>query len=177
MSNEPRMCGHCGRPITVGGGFAGGVDLCHTGTVPPGDDPPDCYVLCTRYEHATDGSCCRDQKPPPWKSLRHVPDDFAACSYSSECWRTGVHSLKPRECHYAEQPDPEFGFWRTFDAGDGCMSIAMASIPLLAVLPWAANLTVEQRQQMLDEAADCKEPALAIARWKNRADAAMWDAE
>ena len=166
-------CGHCGRPITTAarGWAADGTVLCHTGTIPPGNDPPDCFKLCTVYEHAPDGSCCRDQKPPPWKSLRHVPDDFAACSYGSECWRTGVHSLKPRECHYAERPAPEFGYWRTFDPGDGCMSLAMATIPLAAVLPWAEHLAVDQQHQMLGEAADAEDPAAVIKRWKRRAGA------
>lgn len=51
-------CGHCGRPRR-GYGFADGVDLCHTGTLPPDAEPADCYRLVTQRGHAVDGSCCR----------------------------------------------------------------------------------------------------------------------
>ena len=58
MNDE--TCGHCGRPITTAarGWAADGTVLCHTGTVPPDDDPPDCYRLVLIYRHAADGSCC-----------------------------------------------------------------------------------------------------------------------
>ena len=54
-------CGHCGRPLTPqsGYGFARGVELCHTGTMPPTADPPDCYRLVTVWAHKPDGACCR----------------------------------------------------------------------------------------------------------------------
>lgn len=53
-------CGHCRRPIVTAsrGWAADGTVLCHTGTLPPDADPPDCYRLATIYGHATDGSCC-----------------------------------------------------------------------------------------------------------------------
>ena len=54
-------CGHCGLPRR-GYGFADGVDLCHTGTLPPDAEPADCLRLVTVYQHAADGSCCREGK-------------------------------------------------------------------------------------------------------------------
>ncbi len=41
-------CGHCGNPRN-GLGRVGGVRVCHTGTLPPTDDPIDCYRLVTVY--------------------------------------------------------------------------------------------------------------------------------
>jgi hypothetical protein len=99
-------------------------------------------------------------------------DDFDGCSRL--CRKRGAHTLKWGDCDLAVEPprrEPEFGFWRTFDAGDGCMSITMATIPLLAVLPWAANLTVDQRHEMLEETATAEDPAAVIKKWKRRADA------
>lgn len=54
-------CTHCDRPLGLPGiGVAAdGSVLCHTGTVPATQDPPDCYRLVTVYRHTTDGACCR----------------------------------------------------------------------------------------------------------------------
>jgi len=166
------ICGHCDRPITQAsrGIAADGTVLCHTGTLPPGNEPQDCYRLVTQYSHAADGSCCRDQPKPPWKSFADTPDDFAGCSRSG-CRRTGVHSLKYGECEYGQRPSPEFGFWRTFTAEDGYPSIGMASIPLLAVLPWAKNLTVGEQDRMLEATADSHDPAEMVERWRQYAEA------
>lgn len=45
-------------------------------------------------------------------------------------------------------------------------------IPVLALLPWAASLGIEQQTQMLDEAATATDPAGVIRRWKRTAEAA-----
>lgn len=82
-----------------------------------------------------------------------------------------MHSLKYGECEYGQRPSPEFGFWRTFIAADGYPSIGMASIPLLAVLPWSTHLTVDEQHQMLEEATDGREPAGVIERWRQYAEA------
>lgn len=55
---HPGLCGHCGQPPR-GYGFADGVALCHTGTLPAEAEPPDCFRLVTVFDHAADGSCCR----------------------------------------------------------------------------------------------------------------------
>ena len=54
-------CGHCGRPIMTAarGWAADGTALCHTGTIPPDSEPPDCYRLVTVHGHDADGACCR----------------------------------------------------------------------------------------------------------------------
>ena len=49
---------------------------------------------------------------------------------------------------------------------------ATAEIPVLALLPWSASLTTEQRTQMLDEAATATDPTGVIQRWKRSAKAA-----
>jgi hypothetical protein len=93
-------------------------------------------------------------------------DDFDGCS--RDCRTAGAHTLAWGACESAVEPprpDPEFGYWRTFDAGDGCLSISMATIPLLAVLPWVKHLTVEQRWQMLEEISDAEDPAAMVQRW------------
>jgi hypothetical protein len=66
-------CGHCGREIPAHQrAYANGVDLCHTGTMPPDCDPPDCYRLCTVYFHATDGLCCRTDWRPTVEELHEL---------------------------------------------------------------------------------------------------------
>lgn len=56
---DDAICGHCGRTIPpYQRAYANGIDLCHTGTMPPDADPPDCYRLVTIYQHAANGSCC-----------------------------------------------------------------------------------------------------------------------
>lgn len=157
-------CGHCKRPITTAsrGIAADGTVLCHTGTIPPRNDPPDCYRLVTIYQHATDGTCCRDDVRPPWKRLRDVPGDFSGCSRGC---RSGTHTLKWGDCEFGVRPSPEFGFWRTFIAEDGHRSIGMASIPLLAVLPWVKHLTVDDQHRMLEEISGARDPAAAVQRW------------
>lgn len=169
MADSPHdavTCGHCGREIPPHQrAFANGVDLCHTGTIPPGEDPPDCYRAVTIYRHSPDGSCCRERAWPWHPGIE--PEEFDGCSRA--CRVAGKHTLKWGDCERAEEPppqDPEFGFWRTFDAGDGCMSISMASIPFLAVLPWAKALTVEERHRVVEEAARAEDPAATIAGWR-----------
>ena len=53
----------------------------------------------------------------------------------------------------------------TFEWQDG-------AIPMLALLPWAASLTMGQRRQMLDEAATSQDPWHVIERWERVAKAA-----
>lgn len=101
-----------------------------------------------------------------------TPDDFDGCSRL--CRKRGAHTLKWGDCEHAVEPprpEPEFGYWTTVMMDDGYPSIAQVAIPLLAVLPWAKNLTVDQRHEMLDETAHADDPAAVIARWKRRADA------
>ena len=59
-------CGHCGRPFESAsrGTAADGTVLCHTGTIPPDAEPPDCCRLVTIYGHASDGLCCRSDRLP-----------------------------------------------------------------------------------------------------------------
>lgn len=167
MNDE--TCGHCGQPAN-GYGTVNGVRLCHTGTIPPGNDPPDCYRLCTVYQHATDGSCCPGGNISPWRPS--LPADFDGCGRG--CRMAGVHTLKWGECDHAERPprpEPEFGYWATRVASDGGPSLGLARIPLLAVLPWAARLTVDQRHEMLEAAAAAEDPAAVIRKWQRRANA------
>lgn len=57
---NPESCGHCGAPIVQASrGWARGVVLCHTGTLPPQAPPMDCYRLVTLWRHRVDGRCCR----------------------------------------------------------------------------------------------------------------------
>lgn len=61
MTETPNIvkCGHCGREMPPHQrAYANGIDLCHTGTMPPDGEPPDCYRLVTIYQHAVNGSCC-----------------------------------------------------------------------------------------------------------------------
>lgn len=98
--------------------------------------------------------------------------DFDGCS--RQCRKRGEHTLKWGQCERAVEPprpDPEFGYWTTRMMEDGYPSIVQATIPLLAVLPWASRLTGDQRHEMLEEAADADDPGDVIARWKRRADA------
>jgi len=99
-------------------------------------------------------------------------DDFDGCSRL--CRKRGKHTLVWGECEHGVEPprpDPEFGYWTTVTMEDGHPSVTQATIPLLAVIPWARNLTVDQRHEMLKEAAVAEDPATVIARWKRRADA------
>jgi hypothetical protein len=99
-------------------------------------------------------------------------DDFDGCSRL--CRKRGAHTLKWGDCEHAVEPprpDPEFGYWTTVMMDDGFPSITQAAIPLLAVLPWAVHLTVDQRHEMLEEAASAEDPAVVIKKWKRRADA------
>lgn len=48
VARSDNACGHCGRP-RIGLGWVGDVRVCHTGTLPPQDDPIDCYRLVTVY--------------------------------------------------------------------------------------------------------------------------------
>lgn len=99
-------------------------------------------------------------------------EDFDGCA--RECRTTGQHTLEWGRCEHAEQPprpDPEFGWWRVIDDADGERSIVQASLPLTAVLPWAEHLAVDERHQMLEEAADSGEPALVIDQWRRTAEA------
>lgn len=53
------VCAHCHGLIP--GPSRGGVgdnSYCHTGTLPPDDDPVDCYRLVTVYGHDPLGACC-----------------------------------------------------------------------------------------------------------------------
>lgn len=44
------VCAHCWRPLTLSTGtLADGSRVCHTGTLPGDDGPPDCYRLVTVY--------------------------------------------------------------------------------------------------------------------------------
>lgn len=96
--------------------------------------------------------------------------DFDGCS--RQCRKRGEHTRKWGECEYAAEPprpDPEFGYWTTVMMDDGYPSITQATIPLLAVLPWAESLTVDQRHQMLEEAATADDPAAVIEEWRTTA--------
>lgn len=42
-------CAHCGRGLRGFAVLADGSPVCHTGTVPPQDEPQDCYRLVTVY--------------------------------------------------------------------------------------------------------------------------------
>jgi hypothetical protein len=104
--------------------------------------------------------------------MSEASDDFDGCA--RPCRKAGKHTLVWGDCEHAAQPprpDPAFGFWAAVMMDDGYPSIMQATIPLVAVLPWAANLTVDQRREMLEEAASAEDPAACIARWKRRAGA------
>lgn len=168
--DEPVTCGHCGREITQAsrGWAADGTVLCHTGTIPPDAEPPDCYRLVEVYLHQPDGSCCRNQPAPPWRGDT-IPGDFYGCS--RDCLNQGTHTLKWGSCEHAQRPAPHLGYFRTAAGEDGSTYGYTAEIPLLAVLPWAKHLTVDQQHQMLEEASDSDDPAAVIAKWKRQASA------
>jgi hypothetical protein len=71
---EPETCGHCGQPFPSAsrGIAADGTVLCHTGTVPPSDEPQDCHRQVTVYHHATDGLCCRPDWRPTIEELHEL---------------------------------------------------------------------------------------------------------
>lgn len=99
-------------------------------------------------------------------------EDFDGCA--RECRKAGVHTLKWGRCERAEEPPrdpPKFGWWRTVDGGDGFLSLVKASLPLVAVVPWAAVLSVDEQHRMLEEAADGEDPAGVIERWRRIAEA------
>lgn len=168
---DAEVCGHCRAPINAPsyGTASDGTPLCHTGTIPPSANPADCYRLVTVYGHDPDGTCCLARPEPPWDLLA-APEGFAGCA--RRCRKTGMHTLTWGECEWAPEPepkDPEFGWWRTVEMDDGLPSIAMVSVPLLAVLPWAAHLAVEERHRMLDESATALDPAVCFERWRQDA--------
>lgn len=45
---DGELCAHCKKPRR-GNGVVQGVSVCHTGSVPPWREPPDCYRLVTIY--------------------------------------------------------------------------------------------------------------------------------
>lgn len=92
-----------------------------------------------------------------------LPAEFEECSY--DCGRPRKHTLRWPGCSQAARPEPTLGFWHTFTASDGDPAIGRAEIPLDALLPWVAYLTVDQRWEMLEEAADAEDPAACIQRW------------
>lgn len=100
-----------------------------------------------------------------------MSEDFDGCA--RDCRKAGEHTLKWGRCEHAEEPPrepPKFGWWRTVDGGDGFLSLVRANLPLVAVLPWASGLSVDEQHRMLEEAADGDDPAGVIARWKRVAD-------
>lgn len=97
--------------------------------------------------------------------------DFDGCA--RECRKVGEHTLAWGRCEFAVEPppeDPEFGWWRVVEAGGGGQCVVQASLPLLAVLPWAAQLDVAERHRMLAEATDSSDPAGVIERWRRVAE-------
>lgn len=74
-----RICGHCGGELN-GFGFAGGFELCHTGTDPAWAMPLDCYRLVTVYGHQADGTCCRIQ----WRGPENCEEVFFMLGWEHE---------------------------------------------------------------------------------------------
>lgn len=55
-----RFCAHCGREIVSPSvGEVDGERMCHTGTLPPDSDPPDCYRLVTVYGEKLGARICQ----------------------------------------------------------------------------------------------------------------------
>lgn len=52
-------CAHCGRLLGVSYGVVNGEYLCHTGTVPPQEEPRDCYRLVTVYGEGLGSRICQ----------------------------------------------------------------------------------------------------------------------
>jgi hypothetical protein len=93
-------------------------------------------------------------------------DEFDGCSRL--CRKRGQHTLKWGECEHGVRPPPTLDFFRVVTMADGYPAGAYNPIPLTALLPWAASLTVDQQHQMLEEAAEVEDPAAVIARWKRK---------
>jgi hypothetical protein len=55
-------CMHCGKPVNGFGVTADGSLVCHTGMLPVGAEPADCYRLVTIYGHKSNGSCCAEKE-------------------------------------------------------------------------------------------------------------------
>lgn len=120
-----------------------------------------------------DGSLVIDTSPPIYEYLcvnrercQRDRDAFDGCTIA--CRRKAAHTPKWGECDNAEEPPrkpPEFGFWRAFTAEDGHDSIGMASIPLLAILPWVKYLSVDEQYRMLEEVSDAEDPAACVRSW------------
>jgi excisionase family DNA binding protein len=106
------------------------------------------------------------------RSLADVPDDFAGCA--RPCWgRELNHTYAWGSCEKASEPpreDPVIGYWRVFDAVDGHDSIAMARIPFRVVFPWARNLPLDERYQMMDELAEAEDAEKALKAWQATAE-------
>lgn len=49
MAREKMPCAHCGSPVR-GYAITQGYQVCHTGTLPPQNEPLDCYRLVTVYK-------------------------------------------------------------------------------------------------------------------------------
>lgn len=79
-------CGHCHAPIAnpSRGHAEDGTPLCHTGTLPPICDPPDCYRLVTVYGHRADGLC----RIPASGYARTPPDPGASIQQIAEFYDT-----------------------------------------------------------------------------------------
>lgn len=97
----------------------------------------------------------------PW--WHDLPAEFEPCG--SECGRRRKHTLRWPGCDQGIRPEPMLGFWTTFRASDGNMSIGQAEIPLDALLPWSVHLTTDQRWEMLEEIGGSDNPRECIERW------------
>jgi hypothetical protein len=98
-------------------------------------------------------------------------EDFDGCSRL--CRKRGEHTLKWGECEHGVRPSPTLEFFRVVTMADGYPACVYNPIPLAAILPWAASLTVDHQHQMLEEAADAEDPAACIEKWQRRATGIM----
>lgn len=95
-------------------------------------------------------------------------EDFDGCM--RECRIRGKHTLKWGSCEHGVRPAPRLGFFRTKIGADGELIGYESEFPVVALLPWAAVLSVDEQHRMLEEAADSEDPAVVIERWKRVAD-------
>jgi hypothetical protein len=96
-----------------------------------------------------------------------TPEGFDGCS--RQCRKRGKHTLLWGSCEHGVRPAPTLDFFRVVTMSDGYPAGVYEPIPLAALLPWAASLTVDQQHQMLEEAVETDDPAACIEEWRKTA--------
>src|SRR5579859_2679783 len=96
--------------------------------------------------------------------MPNIPEGYEGCA--RPCWNTGLsHTYAWGSCALADappRPDPQLGWWRITEGGDGGSSMGLATIPFLVIFPWARHLPLDERYQMVEDLTDSKDPAQTL---------------